>query len=175
MPSSWRRKVQVLLTVQILGTPVEALFILFALLGRCLVIRERRCEQARTRLDQKADHRQVVARRCRREKGYKLAWRGSIRSLTCTVKWRPAVWVLCIHVATKLHQKSVGKRFLSQNFKIILRLCDNSLDDLQMAGTDGVVEGGDALVVSGTRVGDLHGRLLHQLKFALEAGVEQQR
>ena len=43
-----------------------------------------------------------------------------------------------------------------------------------MAGTDGVVQGRDALVVGGAGVGHLGGRLAHQVQFAFERGVQQE-
>lgn len=51
---------------------------------------------------------------------------------------------------------------------------DEELDDLEVAGADGVVQGGDALVVGRARVGHLLGGLADELELALEAGVEQQ-
>ena len=47
------------------------------------------------------------------------------------VKRRPTVRVLAVHVAAKLHEE---------------------LDDVEVAGADGVVEGSDALVVGGAGV-----------------------
>merc|ERR1719510_2326884 len=70
-----------------------------------------------------------------------------------TVEGSPAVRVLGVHVAAE---------------------GDEELDDVEVTGTDGVVESRDALVVGGAGVGHLPGRLLHQVQLALQGGVQEE-
>jgi len=43
-----------------------------------------------------------------------------------------------------------------------------------VAGTDGIVERRNPLIVGRTGIGYLHGRLLDQLQFPLQTGVQQE-
>ena len=63
------------------------------------------------------------------------------------VKRSPTVRVLDVHVAAKLHEE---------------------LDDVEVAGADGVVEGGDALVIVGAGVGHLARGLPDEVQLTLQ-------
>lgn len=76
-----------LLTVQILGAAIEALLILLALLCGRLMIRQGGGEQAGAALHQKLDHVEIIAA-------------GS------AVQRRPAIRILRIDIAAKLHEES---------------------------------------------------------------------
>ena len=52
----------------------------------------------------------------------------------CAVQWRPAIRVHSVNVYAELNQTS---------------------NNVKVAGTDGVVKGGDTLIVGGTRIWDL--------------------
>lgn len=91
-----------------------------------------------------------------------------LSEFTCAMQRCPTVRVLCVHITSKLYQKSaMGK-------KRFVKLCHirgshsiNSLDNLEMSRADGIMKCGDAFVVRRTGIRHLHGSLLHQFEFTL--------